>query len=571
MGFSVCVLLYSVAVLAHVAWMGTIGVRCLFGTKVEEKIPEDYQWEPSRPQVGDTLEAIGDREIHDGRYGDYIRALRSFSGQVGQTIEVRWRDRDTLEPHTAHALVQYPPSWTYYRSCVWFLQELLIFAIGARVFWKRPNDQSAAVFFAVCIVTVGAFMGGYHWTEIVTEPWLIYPFAAFALFVPVVNLHFFLIFPRPNPILRGRRRPVVVGLYGVTVAYLLVLWGSMYAARWFTLHPRPELSTEAAFQLVEWLALGYVGWATVLFGLCLSSLLVSYLKAPTRGERSQVQWILLATVISLLLITYLLAQTWNDPATLGRGTAAWPMFAVSLLYTMAYAFSITRYKLMQVDQIINRSAVYFALSPAGAADLFRGALVDRQVDRRSVSRSHSTSRGAVAAALSVVLVLILSEMLRGRFQRVIDRQFFREKYKFDRAMQKMRLAVGSLIDRVTLGRRLLEAAAEVLRLEWGALYLCDGPGRSLELVAAHGPAPDEHMLAADHPLVIRLRQTPAVRLSHAAGRRGVRPGHRRHDRAGRRSGHRRGRRRSARGAARPGAQAERHAVRRRGDGVPGRA
>ena len=38
------------------------------------------------------------------------------------------------------------------------------------------------------------------------------------------------------------------------------------------------------------------------------------------------------------------------------------MFGVSLLYTMAYAFSITRYKLMQVEEIINRSAVYFAFS-----------------------------------------------------------------------------------------------------------------------------------------------------------------------------------------------------------------
>ncbi len=45
------------------------------------------------------------------------------------------------------------------------------------MFWKRPDDDSAQLFFAVCIVTVGAFMGGYHWTEIVTEPLLIYPFA----------------------------------------------------------------------------------------------------------------------------------------------------------------------------------------------------------------------------------------------------------------------------------------------------------------------------------------------------------------------------------------------------------
>ena len=124
-------------------------------------------------------------------------------------------------------MVQYPPSWTYYRSCVWFLQELLIFAIGARVFWKRPDDDSAQLFFAVCIVTVGAFMGGYHWTEIVTEPLLIYPFALFAVFVPVVNLHFFLVFPRANPVLQRHRRWVFGALYGIPTAYLVALWGSM--------------------------------------------------------------------------------------------------------------------------------------------------------------------------------------------------------------------------------------------------------------------------------------------------------------------------------------------------------
>src|SRR4051812_26850173 len=44
MVFTVGVLVYSVAVLAHVAWMGTIGVRCMFGTEVEEEVPEDFDW-----------------------------------------------------------------------------------------------------------------------------------------------------------------------------------------------------------------------------------------------------------------------------------------------------------------------------------------------------------------------------------------------------------------------------------------------------------------------------------------------------------------------------------------------
>ena len=127
---------------------------------------------------------------------------------------------------------------------------------------------------------------------------------------------------------------------------------------------------------------------------------------------------------------------------------------------MAYAFSITRYKLMQVEEIINRSVVYFAFSVT-AGLIYSGVLLvsGRLIgDRLFSTQTNPTSRGAIVAALSVIVVLILSEVARGRFQRVIDRQFFREKYKFDQAMQKMRLAVGSLVDRVTLGSRLLEAA-----------------------------------------------------------------------------------------------------------------
>ena len=102
-------------------------------------------------------------------------AMRITSGpcgtcvsRIGRTIEVRWRDQETGAVRVgSRDGADIRPSWTYFWSCIWFLQELLIFLIGARVFWKRPNDDSARLFFVLCIVTVGAFMGGYHWTEIV--------------------------------------------------------------------------------------------------------------------------------------------------------------------------------------------------------------------------------------------------------------------------------------------------------------------------------------------------------------------------------------------------------------------
>ena len=50
------------------------------------------------------------------------------------------------------------------------------------------------------------------------------------------------------------------------------------------------------------------------------------------------------------------------------------MFGVSLLYTLAFALSITRYKLMQAEEFINRGMVYVAFSVT-AGLLYSGVLV----------------------------------------------------------------------------------------------------------------------------------------------------------------------------------------------------
>ena len=520
MGFSLLVLLYSLAVLLSVAWMGDIGVRCIFGNEVKEPISDGYKWSGDhRPAQGDLILSIGGMRVSN--YSDYIKAMRGLSRLVGRTVEVSWWDQAARSPIThfgverkATVQVRYRPSETYLWSVVWFLQEMVIFAIGARVFWKRPYDDSARLFFWLCVLTVGAYMGGYHWTEIVVEPALIYPFAAFAVFVPVVSLHFYLVFPRTNPVLAAHRRLVLAALYGVPSVYLAALWEAMLWSRWLS------VSLDGAWlmfalQAIRNLALGYIVLAVVLFGLCVLCVAVSFQRAATRSERNQVQWILLASLISSLLIGFLLRQAWFDPSTFGRDSAAWPMFGVSLLYTVAYALSITRYKLMQAETYINRGLVYFAFSVT-AGLLYSGMLVlSGVVFRDRFLSPQTTSRQAMVAGVTVVLVLTLSEVARGRFQKAIDRRFFREKYKFDQAMRKMRLAVDSLVDRDTLGRRLLEAAAEVLRLEWGAIYLADEPGDVLRLAACHGPEPDERTLAQNHPLVDRLRRVPGLRLPHS--------------------------------------------------------
>ncbi len=510
---SVIPILYSIWVLGVVASAGNIGLNCVLGTIIQEEVSSDFNWPGNRPAVGDQLVGLAGRPIE--HYPDYVAAMRGLRDRIGDEVEVSWLPKQGGPARRGAAVVATRPLRSYLWSLLWFFQEMAIFCVGARVYWKRPRDESARLFFWLCLVTVGAYMGGYHWTEVVVEPVLIYSFAPFAALVPMVSLHFYLVFPRTNPHFERRRRATLAALYGLPIAFVGLMWACMARVGVLRVRPGPgaDLAVRATLDWIKWLALGYIGLSVLVFGLCIVCLIASYRSAANRAERNQAKWILMASMLGALPIGYLLWGAWREPARLGLSSAAWPMYVVSLLYTVAYALSISRYKLMQVEEIYNRSKIYFLVSLA-AGLLYPAVLVGTSLLIRDQLLAKHTSRDVVAGVL-IITVLILSGATRGPFQRAIDRRFYREKYKFDQAMQKMNLAVGQLVDRSTLGHRLLEAAAEILRLEWGAIYLADDPRGPLRLTAWHGPEPDQRALSPDNPLAARLRQVATVRAPHA--------------------------------------------------------
>ncbi len=154
---SVAVFCYSLAVLWFVATAGDVGIHCVFGPKIKEV--EDYTWSPTprsvaadlrgatRPQgmfepgppraskEGDVLRMLAGQQIEN--YTDYIRALRKVRDRTGDYVEVRWLSGDV--PKYGYVQVQRPPLGSYLGSVLWFLQEIVIYGIGAWVFWKRPG------------------------------------------------------------------------------------------------------------------------------------------------------------------------------------------------------------------------------------------------------------------------------------------------------------------------------------------------------------------------------------------------------------------------------------------------
>ena len=544
---SLAVVLYSFLVLWVVATSGDVGIRCIFGSTQKEPVPDHLIWFDASegqsrrlaPEEGAGFTRIAARDgswsesISEGDYTAIIRAQRRIGqSRRGEAIQVDWRAEgasDDAEVRSAVAIVRWRPFGTYVWSLVWFAQEMVIFAIGLLVLWRRPNDPSARVFFWLSFATVGAYMGGYHWSEIVIARPLIFLFAPFAMAVPVVSLHFFLVFPRPHPVLLLNRRAVPRLLYGVPILCLAALWGGML---WLTFTGEPPPAGTlgpltvwrrlVAQGVIKTVALGYVAYSVLIFGLCIACLVSNYRRARGPAERNQVRWILLASLVSLFFIGYLMWWTVDDTATLGLDKAAWPMYVVSLLYSSAYAVSITRYKLMRAEEIFNRSVRYLLVS-VGLGLAYTMLLVLGSFAAFYTLQDDQTSYEATLVTVTALVILVLSGGVRRRFEQAIDRRFFREKRKFDQAMRKMSQAVDRLVDPGALGRRLLEAAAEVLGLDWGSIYLREGPGRPLSVVASLGPEPERAMIPEDNPIVRRLAEQPALRMPGTIGRSSVDP------------------------------------------------
>jgi hypothetical protein len=140
--------------------------------------------------------------------------------------------------------------------------------------------------------------------------------------------------------------------------------------------------------------------------------------------------------------------------------------------TIAFAVSITRYRLMQLDQLVSSGVMYFLLSSLAGlvyyGVLFLGTLV---FSRWIAAPSLPQALGVSTAAMVLLLAL---DWLRGRIKKALDRRFQREKNNLERTLQRMSQAIEQLVDPPTLARRLLREASDLFGVTQGAVYLSEG-------------------------------------------------------------------------------------------------
>lgn len=390
-----------------------------------------------------------------------------------------WSHRDRTIYQTQLA-VQAVPAFEIGLTLVWFLLQLGILGLGALAFWKRPFDRPARLFFAMCIVTLGAFVGGYHWWILSGSFWLSLPFVLCALLVPSVSLHFFLAYPQSKSIISRWHSATLWGLYGPPVA-AAVGFVAVEGVIWQYLSGSPDDESMArALYWLGWLRVGiyvYLGIAATYFLATLASLLHSVLNTRPLLERRQVTSILWAGLIASLFIGYTLVLACWDRVAFALGGARVPMFLSSLVFMVAYAVGIVRYKLMLSEETFGRGFLLDVTRLAGSIVLGVVTVpLALQVGRHTAGLPWMP---AIAVGVVLLVVTVLALHARDVGQRWMERRVFRERFRLEKALQRIHRAVGQLADPQFLSGRTLAACCDVLQAEWTALYLRDRQSEGL--------------------------------------------------------------------------------------------
>ena len=205
-------------------------------------------------------------------------------------------------------------------------------------------------------------------------------------------------------------------------------------------------------------------------------------------ERQQSKWIITALVIGLLplILTAVLYSNYYDAHQFEKGDIAFFFnFCAGAVLTVSLAvgifFSILRYRLWDIDIIINRALVYGTLTAIviGIYVLIVGGLGTAIQGRNNL----------LISILATGLVAVLVQPLRDRLQRGVNRMMYGERDDPVTVLSRLGQRLEATIAPDAVLPALVETVAQTLKLPYAAITW--GTANDGEVAAAYGHASDE--------------------------------------------------------------------------------
>jgi len=214
-------------------------------------------------------------------------------------------------------------------------------------------------------------------------------------------------------------------------------------------------------------------------GLLVIALFYRYRYASSPLQRQQTKWVIYGASVAGIIEVGLTMPLYLFPS-LGQAGSFYQLviapayILVVFIVPLSLGLAILRYRLYDIDLLINRTLVYGMLTV-----LLALVYVCLVIGLQSLVHlfTGQVSQSPVVIVASTLAIAALFQPLRYRIQRVIDRRFYRRKYDATKTLEAFSATLRNEVDLSQLREHLLAVVEETMQPASVWLWLRKPEGR----------------------------------------------------------------------------------------------
>jgi hypothetical protein len=186
-------------------------------------------------------------------------------------------------------------------------------------------------------------------------------------------------------------------------------------------------------------------------------------------ERQQIKWFAYAAVayVSAGILAYIIPRVIDTPLWFERVSFALNIALIPAV-PIAIGIAILRYRLYDIDILINRTLVYGSLTLMLALVYFGGVTATQVVFRALTGQEEQPQ---LTIVVSTLVIAALFTPLRRRIQSFIDRRFYRRKYDARKTLEAFSAQLRDETDLNALSEDLVGVVRETMQPAHVSLWL----------------------------------------------------------------------------------------------------